>query len=1452
MQDAGLLVCARPRAGCRPGPCSLWLQVGAALLVAMVAACSVDNRPSYGILVQVETDLATPKDLNRVQVKVTQSGDTLLDEFYAIGTAGELPPIQIPIGYRGDRSPASFTVTGFSGGQARVERFAITTIPSGRWAFLRMQLHYLCVDQAAGGEGCEAEHTCVQGACQRATLPESDLPDYEEGQSATAGAGSSRGGVDRCFPTLRCFLNASEAQLEDDCSFQINPEIGSEQLNVALRLARGSIGTCGDSGCYVPFDQGAEGFTFETGRVGLPPVVCERLQSSEDNPVLAVMFSNACPAKQPGIALCNEETESDTSDVRGGSVITGFVPDPSVGPACEGGRIRRCGMCGTEARACSDGNWSDYGACADEGECVADSTRACAAEGVETCGGDCSWGECLGQRCRGAASRACERCGTQPRACENGDWGDWGECSEQGACMPGETRACGSQGTQACGGNCAWGPCGDQICPGAPTEACGMCGTRSRTCNASTGQWSEFGACSDEGVCMPDVTRDCGSQGTQVCGGNCQWSADCTGQVCTGERAMACGNCGTRTRACDMNTGTWLEWSPCTGEGVCQPDATRGCGRGGTQVCDGSCNWDDACTGQSCLGANRQVCGNCGEQTRSCDGATGMWGEWSSCSDQGECRPNSVRSCGTAGTQECGEDCRWEDSCSGQRCTGETARPCGNCGLERRTCDSNTGQLSAWGACEDQGECRALATRACGSQGTQRCDEECRWETTCTGQVCAEPPARECGNCGRQTSTCDPNTGRANWSTCTGEGQCEPGTTQECGSSGVQLCESNCRWAMSCTMQACTAPRPSPQRCGNCGTRSPVCNTDTGEWTFPMTCANERACAPGSPRRCGTDNAGRQTCSDACEWGSCAYECTEPLTRSCGLCGTGRQQGVCDTTTGRVEYEAACSGGGVCMTGASQPCSTDVGSGTWRCTSACQWPTDDESCNITDYICDQPEGVDCGRCGTTGMCMPNGQRACLGEPEDACVPGNRDATCSTAQGSGYYACNDDCEQSRTCTITRFVCAGVEGAACEGQCGFWGPCNTANGQQTCEPRADVCTPGSTTATCSTAQGSGYYACSDACELSRSCTITRYNCEGVQGESCNGQCGNWGACNTSNGEQACEPRREACVPGSTTATCSTGQGSGYYACSDACELSESCTITRFTCPGVEGASCEGECGNWGPCNTSNGRQECEPREGACTPESTDAECSDQRGTGYYACSRQCVLSDECTITDFTCPGVEGADCYGSCGIWGECNRATGEQNCNPRDGACTPNSTDAACETAEGTGYYACSGYCELSETCTITSYRCEGVPGAACEGQCGTWGPCNTETGAQTCVPNSEACTPESESNECETSQGTGYYECDSQCVLATTCTITSFLCEGVPGARCDDRCGTWGTCDSSNGAQTCIASESALCTPGTPQPETCVRQTETGPVTGRRTCDDNCQWGDCIPIIVLN
>lgn len=91
-------------------------------------------------------------------------------------------------------------------------------------------------------------------------------------------------------------------------------------------------------------------------------------------------------------------------------------------------------------------------------------------------------------------------------------------------------------------------------------------------------------------------------------------------------------------------------------------------------------------------------------------------------------------------------------------------------------------------------------------------------------------------------------------------------------------------------------------------------------------CAGE--CAPGATRGCGS--CGRQTCSSACQWGTCEGQgpCAPGASRGCGSCGRQTCNSACQW--------GGCEGQGVCAPGQRRgdgcdPCSEQV------CSGACQW-----------------------------------------------------------------------------------------------------------------------------------------------------------------------------------------------------------------------------------------------------------------------------------------------------------------------------------------------------------------------------------------------------------------------------------------------------------------------------------------------------------------------------------
>lgn len=105
----------------------------------------------------------------------------------------------------------------------------------------------------------------------------------------------------------------------------------------------------------------------------------------------------------------------------------------------------------------------------------------------------------------------CGKCGKKSAVClasgddaGTGTWSDYGACGgETGACLPGDTQACGNCGTQTCTNSCKWGTCTGQpkdSCPPGTvdltTAGCSAPNTyRSRTCTAACTWGNYAGTC---------------------------------------------------------------------------------------------------------------------------------------------------------------------------------------------------------------------------------------------------------------------------------------------------------------------------------------------------------------------------------------------------------------------------------------------------------------------------------------------------------------------------------------------------------------------------------------------------------------------------------------------------------------------------------------------------------------------------------------------------------------------------------------------------------------------------------------------------------------------------------------------------------------------------------------------------------------------------------------------
>ena len=846
-------------------------------------SCSVDNMPAGGLVVALETDMSVPKDIDRVLVEASQGGKVFFTQERLVGEGHDLMPLQLRINAPGNNDPVLVRAIAFQGPETRIERSLITPMPSNWLATVRLPLNYLCLGKVdpTGQSLCGGDQTCKQGECGSAQLPAELLVRYEPNvrqsrlaATATAADGGMDAGAltshtddERCFDVASCFYQSLDVEVEPvTCSFALPPQILPEQLNIALRLPLGQPGICEGGSCFVVLDEDTEGYQVEAGRVYVPLAVCDRMLATAGG---AISLGLDCPKKTLDNPICGPWTSVKTPVPPLGTAPDGTNPGIVVGTqpsrpsllqgACSGAARQACGMCGTQARECKDGTWTTWAACMPGGACTPGMSEACPTGGRRSCGGDCTWGECMAQTCMGPSSRACGNCGTQTRTCQAGMWTEWTACNGQGACVPNATQACAGGGTQTCGGSCQWGECGSGVCAGPASESCGNCGTRTRTCDAASKKFSEWSACGAEGVCTPDTTRACGIGGMQTCRGDCQWGEGCANQMCEGESVRLCGNCGTQSRTCNTENGTWTEWGECTDQGECAPNAARTCGRSGVQICGGNCMWDPICAGQRCMGTAARSCGNCGIQLRLCNTFTGEFPDWSTvpCVNPGECPANSSRECGNGGKQFCGADCRWQSGCGDQMCPGRAPRrDCGNCGTQSGLCDAATGKWSEtqYGACMGEG-CRPNDEKACGTAGgKQVCLNSCTWGSC----LCPEKkPPSTCAACQTQTFECNQNNGEWKPGVCTNVGACLPTDSPKVCNGGLQACDPNtCQWG-ECKPVMCKGEAPVVPCGTKCGRRQQTCNPSTGQWDPGPACIMEGVCTGTMTEAC---PGGQKTC----------------------------------------------------------------------------------------------------------------------------------------------------------------------------------------------------------------------------------------------------------------------------------------------------------------------------------------------------------------------------------------------------------------------------------------------------------------------------------------------------------------------------------------------------------------------------------------------------------------
>jgi hypothetical protein len=95
-------------------------------------------------------------------------------------------------------------------------------------------------------------------------------------------------------------LGSTAAAPDDQCTIAPPADTGSG-INVALRVANDGICDTTGTTCFVPLDEGDEGWTMQDGRIALPPAVCTKLRN---HLITDVVVSTTCETKLASTPPC--------------------------------------------------------------------------------------------------------------------------------------------------------------------------------------------------------------------------------------------------------------------------------------------------------------------------------------------------------------------------------------------------------------------------------------------------------------------------------------------------------------------------------------------------------------------------------------------------------------------------------------------------------------------------------------------------------------------------------------------------------------------------------------------------------------------------------------------------------------------------------------------------------------------------------------------------------------------------------------------------------------------------------------------------------------------------------------------------------------------------------------------------------------------------------------------
>lgn len=288
----------------------------------LVLSCSAG--PIGEIVIAIRTDIAIPKDVDRIIIDVTiaKTGEVKFNTAYQAldpDHTFKLPATLVFTASPTDPGAAiRVRVLALHGdGVPRMIREVVTTVPADRTATLPIPIEFLCdgtaetvLDPATKKpvfdkkgalvfkSTCDDGMTCAAGKCVDVTVPEVSLASYSGALIFGGGTGSQDGD---CFDAAGCFEGSTFADVDlVNCTIQAGNDV-----NVAL-LTQGA-GSCGAAGCFVPLDAESDaGWQPDKGgALRLPPAVCAKITSHElGGVVTAPAGKSPCARKRSSLPIC--------------------------------------------------------------------------------------------------------------------------------------------------------------------------------------------------------------------------------------------------------------------------------------------------------------------------------------------------------------------------------------------------------------------------------------------------------------------------------------------------------------------------------------------------------------------------------------------------------------------------------------------------------------------------------------------------------------------------------------------------------------------------------------------------------------------------------------------------------------------------------------------------------------------------------------------------------------------------------------------------------------------------------------------------------------------------------------------------------------------------------------------------------------------------------------------